>query len=360
MPERSTEAAGAASEQDPARLADLGHRIAEWLAPRLGADGAVSIGPVTTPPLNGSSNQTLLIEATWQVDDQPTSGGFVVRMAPRGRRLYQVYDLAVQYRTMAAVSETAVPVPPLVGFEADPAVVGEPFYVMEQVRGEAPPDLPPFTVAGWVHDAPPATQAAVHDNGLAMVAMIHDLDAAAMDLRGLAVGFDDLFARTEAWCRWAAPHGNPFLTRAMRWLVDHRPGDLSPSALNWGDARPGNLLFDGTVPVAVLDWEMAAVVPPEVDLGWWIFLYRHHTDGLGVPRLPGFPTDDQVAARYEEISGRTLRHLDYFVAFAGLRFSIIVARAMDAMGDVAATVDNTSSRLLAEMTGLPAPASMLR
>lgn len=320
----------------------------------------MSIAPVRTPPLNGSSNQTLLIDATWKAGGQPRSRGFVVRMAPRGRRLYHVYDLALQYRTMEAVSKTSIPVPPLVGFEPDPAVVGEPFYVMEHVHGEAPPDLPPFTVAGWVHDAPPAIQAAVHDSGLAMVARIHAVDVTAMCLDGLAVGFDELFARTEAWCRWAAPDGNPFLEQALSWLADHRPDDLSPSVLNWGDARPGNLLFAGTTPVAVLDWEMAAVVPPEVDLGWWIFLYRHHTDGLGVPRLPGFPADDQVAVRYQELAGRPVRHLDYFVAFAGLRFSIIVARAMEALGDAGATVDNTSSRLLAKMLGLPAPASLLR
>lgn len=338
------------------RHAAVAERIAEWLGPRIGADGPVRLGQVSTPELNGSSNQTLVLDATWSEGDRASEGGFVVRMAPNGLRLYHSYDLDQQYRTMAALANTGIPLPPLVGYEADPEIAGEPFYVMGKVDGEAPPDLPPFTVAGWVHDAPASVQAELYTAGLDMLARIHRLDVAALDLPELPRGFDDLLDRTEAWYRWAAgPEGHPILDQVLVWLREHQPTDPSPDVVNWGDARLGNLIFQGTSPVAVLDWEMSAIVPGEVDLGWWLFLNRHHTDGMGVPRLPGFPTDPETVQRYSEAIGRPARHVPYYEAFAGFRFAIIFLRAMKAMGDEAGVLNNSCNRMLVSDLGLGAP-----
>ena len=347
---------------DPARADQVAARLGGWLAPRVGARGPVSVAHIGAPPLNGSSNETWVIDATWDGPQGAAQGGFVVRMAPKGRLLYHHYDLDLQYRTMSALAATTIPVPPLVGYEDDLAVLGEPFYVMAKVEGDAPPDLPPFTVAGWVHDASPQVQGELHQAGLEMLARIHRLDPASVALDFLPTGFDDLFARTEDWYRWAAPDGHPVLDLVLDWLRANRPVDPSPDVVNWGDARLGNMLFSQGQPVAVLDWEMAAVVPPEVDLGWWLFLNRHHTDGLGVPRLPGFPSDAQTALRYAAAVGRPVRHLRYFEAFAGFRFGIIVLRAYQAAledgsmaGQGSGVVDNSCNRMLVNDLGLPAP-----
>lgn len=349
---------GSATDRDPERLEDLRRRFAGWLAPRLEADGAVTVAPLRVPPQNGSSNQTLVVDARWEQGGRPQSGGFVVRMAPRGWQLFHHYDLEQQYRTMAALAATPVPVPPLVGHEPDPGVAGEPFYVMGKVEGDAPPDLPPLTVAGWVHDATPSLQSALHDAGLAMVARVHEVDPAILSGLGLPEGFADLLARTEAWYRWATgPGGHPVLDPAWAWLREHEPADPSPDVCNWGDARLGNLLFAGAVPVAVLDWEMAAVVPPEVDLGWWLFFSRFYSEGMGVPQLPGFPDDDAVVRRFAELTGRPVRHLHYYRAFAAFRFAIIFLRAVQARGDERTGIDNPCTRLLAADLGLPPPSA---
>ena len=66
-----------------------------------------------------------------------------------------------------------------------------------------------------------------------------------------------------------------------------------PTVLCWGDARIGNIIFDGTKPAAVLDWEMVTLGSPEMDLAWSIFLDRHHSRGprdaapRGLPELRG-------------------------------------------------------------------------
>ena len=64
------------------------------------------------------------------------------------------------------------------------------------------------------------------------------------------------------------------------------------------------MIFDDHRCVAVLDWEMVTLGPWEQDLAWWLFLDRHHSEGLGVPRLEGFPSHRDTVAHYERLMGR--------------------------------------------------------
>ena len=81
--------------------------------------------------------------------------------------------------------------------------------------------------------------------------------------------------------------------------------------LLWGDARIGNIIFDGTRPAAVLDWEMVTLGSPEMDLAWSIFLDRHHSEGMGLPRLEGFPSYEETVERYEALTGFEVQDLHY-------------------------------------------------
>jgi aminoglycoside phosphotransferase (APT) family kinase protein len=310
--------------------------LARWLADRLDVTDLV-IDTSGRPPLNGQSNDTLMLRARWRIGGREQAGGFVVRRPPSGRSLYHHYDLASQYATMRALVDTDVPVPPLVGYEPDATVIGAPFYVMGEVVGEAPPDVPPYTAIGWVLTLTPQEQARMHDAAVEVLARIHRLDIRALPLGHLPTepvsGFDAQFQATLDWYAWATagtPH--PVLANAVDWLQERRPR-IAPDeeCLNWGDARVGNMLFRDLSPVAVLDWEMAAVGPPEVDLGWWLFLYRFHTEGLGNPRIAGFPDDEATVAMWERSAGRTALDIDYYVVLAGLRMSIIVHRHMRRM-----------------------------
>jgi aminoglycoside phosphotransferase (APT) family kinase protein len=292
-----------------------------------------------------------------------------VRRPPKGFPLFHIYDLEQQYRTIAALQGTDVPVPGLVGLELDASVLGEPFYVMHKVEGRPPPDLPPFTAVGWVLESTPTEQAELYARAVEVLARVHHLDLDAVDVGFLrsgetASGLGDQLLATERWFRWAAEgEPQPVLDATWRWLQQHRPRDPAPEGLNWGDARLGNLLFDGLHPVAVLDWEMAAIGPAEVDLGWWLFLNRHHTEGMGIPPLPGFPDDATTVAMYEEALGRSTRDVLWYDVLGGFRFGIIVLRAARGMrrdGSLPADSDfgrvNGATTLLARMLDLPAPA----
>jgi aminoglycoside phosphotransferase (APT) family kinase protein len=86
------------------------------------------------------------------------------------------------------------------------------------------------------------------------------------------------------------------------------------------------MIFDGTKPVAVLDWEMVSCGSPERDVGWAIFLDKHHSEGIDTPRLPGFPSYEDTLAYYEERAGYRVKNLHYYEVFAGWRFGIIMLR----------------------------------
>jgi aminoglycoside phosphotransferase (APT) family kinase protein len=107
---------------------------------------------------------------------------------------------------------------------------------------------------------------------------------------------------------------------------------------------------------------MATLGPPEMDLGWFLTLDRHHSEGVGAVRLEGFPARSDSVARWEARVGRTARDLPFWEAFAAWRFAVILTRVGQQMmaygslpSDSSFPIDNTASRLLARMLELPPP-----
>jgi aminoglycoside phosphotransferase (APT) family kinase protein len=257
--------------------------------------------------------------------------------------------------------------------ESDPSVLGAPFYVMQRVEGRIPTDNPPYHVGGWMTEIQPVQRAALWWSGLDVLARIHRLDWKGLGLAFLersgpgATPLDRELAYYERYLDWAwkperGPH--PVCAPALEWLKARRPREPEPTVLCWGDARIGNMIFRDFRCAAVLDWEMAVLASPEMDLAWWLFLDHHHSAGLGAPRLPGFPEREESLARYEALTGHRPRHLDYYERFAAFRFSVIMIRLAQQMmeygalpADSAFEVDNIPSRLLAGMLDLPSPGS---
>ena len=142
-----------------------------------------------------------------------------------------------------------------------------------------------------------------------------------------------------------------------------------PEGLCWGDARLGNQIFRDFEAVALLDWEMATIGNPELDLSWWLFVDEVSMKGNGIPgmerpRLEGLPNHEATVARWEELLDRKAEQLHYYKIFAGFRFAVIMIRIMQqqvAYGtfpEEAGLVlerNNVVTQLLAEILNLPAP-----
>jgi aminoglycoside phosphotransferase (APT) family kinase protein len=279
--------------------------------------------------------------------------------------VFPEYDLSLQVSCLRLVRQKSdVPVPEVEWFEPDPKVLDYPFYVMHRVEGAVPADLPPYAFAGWLFEASPDERATLQRNTLAMLAKLHAIDVSGEDARFLdrprygATPLDQHLTYQREYYEWAREGERyPIIEKTFEWLEARRPDDTRPPVLNWGDSRIGNVMYRDLEPVAVFDWEMAALGAPEVDLAWMVEMhdfFQRMAEAVGLPGLPGFLERDDVISTYEELSGREVEHFDWYYVFAALRFAIVTIRtSVRAIGygqmEPTATMDERiSNRILLE------------
>lgn len=344
-------------------------QLQDWLARRLPTATEVEVAEVEVPSASGLSAETVLFRARWTDGGQAVDRRLVARVQPRDAGLFMAYDLGMEFRVMAALGATPVPVPEAVFEEPDPSVLGAPFIVMERVAGRVAPDDPPFPAGGWVVDLSAEDQARLADNAMRALVTLHDQDIQALGLADVGhgdrerAGLDRLIDYWKRFAAWAIDEPHPLIDAAIEHVETNRPADPGPDVLVWGDARIGNMLIGDDLSVgAIIDWEMVATGPREVDLGWWLFLLTHHSAGIGVPLPEGFPSREAEIARYEELSGHAVTNLAYFEILAGLRMCVLVARAAALMKgaglipqDSKMAHVNPATALLAGLLGVPAP-----
>jgi aminoglycoside phosphotransferase (APT) family kinase protein len=303
-------------------------RLATWLAPKLGADGEVTLGEFRGPGATGFSNETIIVDGTWTVGGVNQSGTWVVRVAPTGYTLFPDAAFDVQYRVLTGLAKhSSVPVPEVLWYEQDAAVLGAPFFVMAEVKGIVPPDNPPYHMGGWLFDVSEEVRERIWWGCIDTIAELHQTDPAPLELPGLLDGLPAQLDYYERFLDAVEVHESvPVARRALAWLKENQPGP-EESVLCWGDARIGNVMYDEAGHrLAVLDWEMVSLGSPAQDVAWALFLDRHHSEGMEVERLAGFPSTAETIARYEAKTGRTLHNLDYYEVFAGFRFSVIMGK----------------------------------
>ena len=328
------------STRDPQQL---GARIGAWLATKLPADAGPVVSDVVSPERNGMSSETLLFTATWTEDGVRSERACVARIEPEATAVpvFTSYDLDLQFAVMSLVGEaTEVPVPEPLWLETDPDAIGAPFFVMGRVDGQVPPDVLPYTFGdNWFFDAAPEAHAQVQDSAIRALAGIHAITPDTHDLGFLDLGtpgdsaLEAHLASWEAYLEWVTEgERSPLLDECFAWLRANLPTDTAPPALSWGDARIGNMLFAGNEVAAVLDWEMAAVAPPEVDLGWMIYLHWFFQDlavDLGVAGMPHLFAPRAVAERYEALTGTQLGDLRWHIAYSAMRHGVIMRRVTE-------------------------------
>jgi aminoglycoside phosphotransferase (APT) family kinase protein len=297
--------------------ATLATGLARWVAAHAGRvpGGSSSTEPVplaiagVAPADGGMANETLL------VDFGPGQEGMVVRLPPLDPT-FPDYDLAPQAAVQNAVAAAGVPAPAPAVVEADPSWIGTPFLAMPRVRGDIAGPAPVFDP--YVRDADPARQLLLHDGLIDSLAAIHAVpwEAAGLDRLLTGPGLRDLVDHWVEYVAWSS-EGDPLpaLAQALDWCSRHLPSERE-AVLLWGDVRLGNLVFDedGRV-VAVLDWDLAAVGPREMDLGWH-FGIEFMMEELFGQRVPGFPSKTAALDRYETRAGSDVRDLPWHEVFA--------------------------------------------
>jgi aminoglycoside phosphotransferase (APT) family kinase protein len=311
-----------------------------WLAERVGASDPPDLTGARMPASGGLSSTSLLFEAAWSSEGTPCRGAYVARMAPEMSAVpvFPRYDLPGQYRLIEQVSKRCeVPLPRLRWNQPDGEPLGTAFFVMDQVDGRVPLDNPPYVFGGWLLEASPQERAQLERASVKILADLHAIAGPADAFEWLRPppGRDALRWHVDQqydYYRWALADDGveiPIIERSLEWLERHWPAETGPDVLSWGDARIGNIIYDGFTPVAVLDWEMAALGPRELDLAWFIFLHRFFQDiaeFFELPGLPDFQRRSQVERHYAEFTGYQPRDMDFYLTYAALRHAIVMAR----------------------------------
>lgn len=339
---------------------ELGGQLATWLATRPDVGADLRVENFERPETNGMSSETFLFDASWEApagasgpaDGARDGGRYVARLRPADDAfpIFPTYDLDRQVQVMRLIGErTAAPVPAIRWYEPDEAVLGTPFFVMDRIDGEVPPDVMPYTFDGtWVSDATTEQRARLQARSIEVLAAIHGVEATPEEVAFLAAdgsaadggggdGRSALRAHFEAektyyhWVRGDLRY--PVLERAFDWLEAHWPeaAEEGPTVVCWGDARIGNVMYRDFEPQAVLDWEMATLGPRELDLAWFTFLHRFFEDITHVFEMPGLPDfleRDTVVRQYAEASGHEPRDFDWFLTYSALRHGTVMIRAV--------------------------------
>ena len=293
-------------------------RLAAYLAGPLGDPG-----PVTVLQFQGGQSNP-----TFRLDTR--AGRFVLRKKPPGPLLPSAHQVEREYRIIAALHGSDVPVPrPLLLCE-DADVIGTPFYIMECVEGRilSQPDL-----AGM----DPDERAAVYDAMNATLAALHRTDWAALGLGDF--GRTDRYLARQIACRTPqyraslVGDADPVMEALAVWLADSIPAD-GATAIADGDFRLGNLIFAPVAPrvAAVLDWELSTLGDPLGDLAYCCLPYRLPAGAAGVKGLMGLdlpalgiPDEDSFIAAYCRRTGRDgIGGWSFYLAFSLFRLAAIL------------------------------------
>lgn len=312
---------------------DIARILEGWFSDKLGH--SCSISDVGIPTGTGMSSETILFTLNHGPD---SSEKMVARIRPdmNDWPVFPVYDLSGQARAMEFVAmHSDVPVPKVRFEEPSDEILGAPFFVMERVAGDAPPDMMPYTFGGSFLDSYSTDELReMQRNAVSILARIH-----AIDLDGKNITFapadtessvERLITEWRSYYEWARDGDRfPVIEDSLSWLERNAPRSPGRTALSWGDSRVGNMLFDRTRPVAVLDWEMVNVGPAGVDVGWMVFMHTFFqtlATGFGVPGFPDFLTADGVHADYVAAGGSHIDDFHWYQVFAAMRFAAIYIR----------------------------------
>jgi aminoglycoside phosphotransferase (APT) family kinase protein len=282
--------------------------------------------PGVEPPLSFERISGGHSNLTYRVSDA-AGRCWVLRRPPLGKRLGSAHDMGREHKVVSALGPTPVPVAPVVGLCEDESVNGAPFYAMEFVEG-------PILRGVAEAEAFPgeADRRAIGERVADTLVAIHAVDPDAVGLGDLGRKEDYVARQLRRWHgQWEKSKTRELAAiDAVHDRLAARIPEQGPATIVHGDYRLDNMILtpQGEV-AAVVDWELCTLGDPLADVGLLMVYWAEEGDddaALGQPATmaPGFPSRDELAARYAERSDRDLSDLDFFVALGYWKLAIIL------------------------------------
>ncbi len=335
-------------------------RLSAWMDDQ-GLGGGAITG--VTPLTGGSQNVIVRF-----MRDGRT---YVLRRPPAHPTANGNETMRREARVLGALAGTSVPHPALIAACGDENILGAAFYLMEPVEGFNPGvGLPPL------HAGDPAVR---HRMGLAMIdaiAALGSVDYRAVGLEGF--GNPDGFlqrqvarwrSQLDGYARhpgWPGVAALPDVDGIAAWLERERPSHFTPGILH-GDFHLKNVMFrnDSAEIAAVIDWELATIGDPMLDLGWLLATWRDQDAPASEAQIvvepwEGFASPTELIAHYGAVSGRDVSHAGWYAVLACYKLAILLegsharARAGKAPVEIGERMHKSAIRLLTKAARLAA------
>ncbi|WP_422342802.1 phosphotransferase family protein [Parasphingorhabdus sp.] len=345
-------------------------RLRDWMEKNVNGWSEIRLKPLEVALGSGFSAEIFFVDVDYNDASGPQSRTLVVRRQPQDHEVVFGSSLELQGQMIAALDSLGmVKVPDWIGMELDPSVLDMPFLVMGRVDGHAATQNPNYNKQGWLADMSPAERGRSWKNAIESYAAMASIDWQRDGFGFMArpdwgkPGLDQYLGYIEAWyqgCR--KDRSMPYVDAAIEYIRAEQPQNTTINVL-WGDSTPSNVMFapDGSVN-ALIDWELAALGPAELDLAWWLYFDDLFSRRFGVERLEGLPNRNVSIAIWEEATGRTAQYMEYYDVVVALRMALVAVGAFDRQvgaGNIPPTNKslnaNFMTQYLAERLGMDLP-----
>lgn len=296
--------------------------VADWMDTK-----GIGTRPMENVQRLSGGTQNILVKFTRDGRD------YVLRRPPPHPRPESNRTMEREATVLAAIAGSDVPHPGFIALCDDHDVLGVTFYLMDPVDGFNPVSgLPPL------HGGSAEVQ---HRMGLALVegiAALGALDYRAIGLETFGKPENYLERQVSRWLsqlegyskfpEWPGPQLLPGVETIARWLEDNRPGDFIPGVMH-GDYHLANVMYrhDGPELAAIVDWELATIGDPLIDLGWLLATWPDPAEREStVPVKPwiGFPDAAELVDHYKARSSRDLSAVSWYAVLACFKLGILL------------------------------------
>ncbi len=274
--------------------------------------------PVVLQFRSGASNLTYLLK----YPDRE----LVLRRPPVGTKAVSAHDMKREYLIQSRLQPVYSLVPGMIALCEDHSIMGSDFYVMERVVGQ-------IFRRDIAQEITPSDIEVMADSLINGLVQLHAVDSTILAELNKGTGY--VTRQVEGWSkryRNALTDDVPSGEKVMAWLLANKPEDVD-SCIIHGDWRIDNVVFDlshGRI-AGVLDWELATVGDPLMDLGSSLAYWVDRDDEPAFAslrrqpsHLPGMPTREQFVARYLELSGRKCADFTFYEVFGLFRLAVII------------------------------------
>ena len=293
-------------------------RLEPWLREQIPSlDAALSVEKFA----GGQSNPTFKLSAG--------DTHYVLRRKPPGELLASAHAVDREFRGIAALRDTDVPVPNAIGLCTDDSVIGSMFYVMEHLEGRI----------FWDPAVPEVNneeRTAIYDEMNRVLAALHRVNVDTVGLTDYGKPGNYYARQIGRWTKQYRASETEVVAEMealIDWLPNHIPEGDETVALVHGDYRLDNMIFHPREPrvIGILDWELSTIGDPLADLAYQLMAWRFPREG-GISGLEGLdrsslglPSDEDYIAAYCHRTGRDgIDNWPFYMAFCFFRIAAIL------------------------------------